>query len=42
MPTSIARDDLHAAPPGRDAPLLAVSVHERGTLRQTWLGEDPA
>ena len=22
--------------------LLAVSVHERGTLRQTWLGEDPA
>ena len=25
-----------------DAPLLVVSVHERGTLRQTWLGEDPA
>jgi mannose-6-phosphate isomerase-like protein (cupin superfamily) len=93
MPTSITRDDLHAAPPGRavelhahpyaetflllaghgrwtrgeetvelepegmlvvppdtphgfrnigDAPLLVVSVHERGTLRQTWLGEDPA
>jgi mannose-6-phosphate isomerase-like protein (cupin superfamily) len=25
-----------------DVPLLVVSVHERGTLRQTWLGEDPA
>ena len=25
-----------------DVPLLAVSVHERGTLRQTWLGEEPA
>jgi mannose-6-phosphate isomerase-like protein (cupin superfamily) len=25
-----------------DAPLLVVSVHERGTLRQTWLGEEPA
>jgi mannose-6-phosphate isomerase-like protein (cupin superfamily) len=25
-----------------DAPLLVVSVHEHGTLRQTWLGEDPA
>ena len=25
-----------------DPPLLVVSVHERGTLRQTWLGEDPA
>jgi mannose-6-phosphate isomerase-like protein (cupin superfamily) len=25
-----------------DLPLLVVSVHERGTLRQTWLGEDPA
>jgi mannose-6-phosphate isomerase-like protein (cupin superfamily)/rhodanese-related sulfurtransferase len=24
-----------------DVPLLVVSVHERGTLRQTWLGEDP-
>ncbi len=24
-----------------DAPLLVVSVHERGTLRQTFLGEDP-
>jgi mannose-6-phosphate isomerase-like protein (cupin superfamily) len=25
-----------------DVPLLVVSVHERGTLRQTWLGEEPA
>jgi mannose-6-phosphate isomerase-like protein (cupin superfamily) len=25
-----------------DVALLVVSVHERGTLRQTWLGEDPA
>ena len=25
-----------------DVPLLVVSVHERGTLRQTWLGQDPA
>ena len=25
-----------------DVPLLVLSVHERGTLRQTWLGEDPA
>jgi mannose-6-phosphate isomerase-like protein (cupin superfamily) len=25
-----------------DMPLLVVSVHERGTLRQTWLGRDPA
>ena len=25
-----------------DVPLLVVSIHERGTLRQTWLGEDPA
>jgi mannose-6-phosphate isomerase-like protein (cupin superfamily) len=25
-----------------DVPLLVVSVHERGTLRQTWLGVDPA
>ena len=25
-----------------DVPLLVVSVHERGTLRQTWLGRDPA
>jgi mannose-6-phosphate isomerase-like protein (cupin superfamily) len=25
-----------------DVPLLLVSVHERGTLRQTWLGEEPA
>jgi mannose-6-phosphate isomerase-like protein (cupin superfamily) len=25
-----------------DVPLLVVSVHERGTLHQTWLGEDPA
>jgi mannose-6-phosphate isomerase-like protein (cupin superfamily) len=25
-----------------DVPLLVVSVHERGTLRQRWLGEDPA
>ena len=25
-----------------DVPLLVVSVHERGTLRQTWLGADPA
>jgi mannose-6-phosphate isomerase-like protein (cupin superfamily) len=25
-----------------DVPLLLVSVHERGTLRQTWLGRDPA
>jgi mannose-6-phosphate isomerase-like protein (cupin superfamily) len=24
-----------------DVPLLVVSVHERGTLRQTWLGRDP-
>jgi mannose-6-phosphate isomerase-like protein (cupin superfamily) len=25
-----------------DEPLLVVSVHERGTLRQTFLGKDPA
>jgi mannose-6-phosphate isomerase-like protein (cupin superfamily) len=25
-----------------DVPLLVVSVHERGTLRQTWLGKEPA
>ncbi len=25
-----------------DVPLLVVSVHERGTMRQVWLGEDPA
>jgi mannose-6-phosphate isomerase-like protein (cupin superfamily)/rhodanese-related sulfurtransferase len=25
-----------------DVPLLLVTVHERGTLRQTWLGRDPA
>jgi mannose-6-phosphate isomerase-like protein (cupin superfamily) len=25
-----------------DVPLLVVSVHERGTMRQTWLGDDPA
>jgi quercetin dioxygenase-like cupin family protein/rhodanese-related sulfurtransferase len=25
-----------------DLPLLVVSMHERGTLRQTWLGKEPA
>ena len=25
-----------------DVPLLVVSVHERGTMRQTWLDEQPA
>ena len=25
-----------------DVPLLVVSVHESGTLQQTWLGRDPA
>jgi mannose-6-phosphate isomerase-like protein (cupin superfamily) len=25
-----------------DETLLVVAVHERGTMRQTWLGEDPA
>ena len=25
-----------------DAPLLVVSMHERGTVRTTWLGEEPA
>jgi len=25
-----------------DGPLFVVSVHERGTMRQTWLGRDPA
>jgi mannose-6-phosphate isomerase-like protein (cupin superfamily)/rhodanese-related sulfurtransferase len=25
-----------------DVPLLVVSMHERGTLRQTWLGKEPA
>jgi hypothetical protein len=24
-----------------DVPLLVVSVHERGTMRQAWLGRDP-
>jgi mannose-6-phosphate isomerase-like protein (cupin superfamily) len=24
-----------------DVPLLVVSVHTSGTLRQTWLGEEP-
>jgi len=25
-----------------DVPLLVVSVHDSGTMRQTWLGQDPA
>ncbi len=25
-----------------DVPLLVVSVHERGTIEQTWLGREPA
>jgi mannose-6-phosphate isomerase-like protein (cupin superfamily) len=25
-----------------DAPLLVVSIHERGVVEQTWLGRDPA
>ena len=25
-----------------DIPLLVVSAHERGTMRQEWLGEEPA
>jgi mannose-6-phosphate isomerase-like protein (cupin superfamily) len=43
-------DDMLVVPPATphgfrnvgDVALLVVSVHERGTLRQTWLGEDPA
>jgi mannose-6-phosphate isomerase-like protein (cupin superfamily) len=46
----LAPEDLVVVPPGTphgfrnvgDVPLLVVSVHERGTLQQTWLGEDPA
>ena len=30
----MTREELHV-------PLLVVSVHERGTVRQTWLGRDP-
>ena len=43
-------DELLVVPPDTphgfrnvgDEPLLVVSVHERGTLRQVWLGADPA
>ncbi|HEX5901482.1 MAG TPA: cupin domain-containing protein [Solirubrobacteraceae bacterium] len=46
----LAPEDMIVVPPGTphgfrnvgEVPLLVVSVHERGTLRQTWLGEDPA
>jgi mannose-6-phosphate isomerase-like protein (cupin superfamily) len=43
-------DDMIVVPPDTphgfrnigDVPLLVVSVHERGTLEQTWTGEEPA
>lgn len=43
-------DELLVVPPGTphgfrnvcEVPLLVVSVHESGTLEQTWLGEQPA
>lgn len=43
-------DDVLVVPPDTphgfrnvgDEPLHVVSVHERGTMRQVWLGEDPA
>jgi mannose-6-phosphate isomerase-like protein (cupin superfamily) len=46
----LAPEDMIVVPPDTphgfrnisDVALLVVSVHERGTLRQTWLGEDPA
>jgi len=46
----LAPEDMIVVPPDTphgfrnvgDVPLLVVSVHERGTLRQTWLGQDPA
>jgi hypothetical protein len=34
------RGDLR--PPRREQPLLVVSVHESGTLQQTFLGQHPA
>jgi len=46
----LAPEEIVVVPPGTphgfrnigDVPLLVVSVHERGTLQQTWLGEEPA
>jgi mannose-6-phosphate isomerase-like protein (cupin superfamily)/rhodanese-related sulfurtransferase len=46
----LAPEDVIVVPPDTphgfrnvgDVALLVVSVHERGTLRQTWLGQDPA
>jgi mannose-6-phosphate isomerase-like protein (cupin superfamily) len=46
----LAPEDMIVVPPDTphgfrnvgDVPLLVVSVHERGILRQTWLGQDPA
>lgn len=38
----VAPDTPHGFRNIGDVPLLVVSVHERGTLRQTWLGQDPA
>ena len=38
----VPADTRHGFRNTGDVPLLVVSVHERGTMRQTWLGEDPA
>jgi mannose-6-phosphate isomerase-like protein (cupin superfamily) len=35
-------DTPHGFRNSGDVPLLVVSMHERGTLDQTWLGRDPA
>ncbi len=48
--TELAPRELLVVPPDTphgfrnvgEEPLLVVSVHESGTLQQTWLGEDPA
>jgi hypothetical protein len=44
MTTFITRDELRSTLDSVTVvdPLLVVSVHERGTLRQTWLREEPA
>jgi mannose-6-phosphate isomerase-like protein (cupin superfamily) len=38
----VPRDTPHGFRNVGDVPLLVVSVHERGTMRQVWLGADPA
>ncbi|HEY7200330.1 MAG TPA: cupin domain-containing protein [Candidatus Dormibacteraeota bacterium] len=46
----LEREEMIVVPPDTphgfrnvgDVPLLVVSIHERGTLRQRWLGREPA